>query len=104
MVQSLKTLDSKIHYCLERLDDLLFDKFDSESNGLLSGGGGVALYFKYRLLQTGQPLFLDKVMEILEKEVEKTNMNPIEPYLSIGSSSISSVWLYRSTYINEITG
>ncbi len=93
MVQSPEALDLKIQRCLEKVDDLLSKKFLSEPNGLLSGSGGAALYFKYRLLQSGQILFRDRVMEILEKEVEKTNMNPVEPYLSIGSSSVSSIWL-----------
>ena len=82
MVQSSEVLDLKIHRCLERLDDLLFKKFAAETNGLLSGSGGASLYFKYRFLQSGQASFLEKSMLILEDEIEKTNLNQLEPYLS----------------------
>ena len=93
MVQSSEALDLKIQQCLERIDDLLSKNFGSEPNGLLSGSGGAALYFKFRFLQSGQTSFFEKSMEILEKEVEKTNLDQLEPYLSIGSSSVSSIWL-----------
>jgi lantibiotic modifying enzyme len=93
VAQSSEVLDLKINHCLERLDDLLFKKFDSEPNGLLSGSGGASLYFKYRFLQSGQASFLEQSILILESEIRKTNLNQLESYLSIGSSSASSIWL-----------
>ena len=75
-------IELKIQQCLKNLDDLLFNKFSTETNGLLSGSGGASLYFKYRFLQSGQASFLEKSMLILEDEIEKTNVNQLESYLS----------------------
>ena len=97
-----QTFDQNVHLILQKIDETILQKYFAEPNGLLSGSGGAALYFKYRFLQTQQPTFLDKALEILEKEIEKeiekANINQIDSYLSIGSSSVDQYGLSINSY------
>lgn len=86
-------LEDRIRLMLTKVDTTLQNKWKYEPHGLLNGSGGASLYFMYRYLQTKSTAFMRLAVEILENEIEKTNLQPLEQYLSIGSASASSCWL-----------
>lgn len=83
----------KINNSLTSLDKIMAEKWQSESNGLLAGCGGISLYFMHRYLESGKSLFLDRSLEILEREILMTNEKGFEHYFSISDSSTSACWL-----------
>lgn len=86
-------LENRTRVMLTKVDKALKKKWKNEPHGLLNGAGGASMYFRHRFLQTENHAFKKLAIAILENEIEKTNFQPLEQYLSIGSASASPCWL-----------
>ena len=78
---------------LDRIDQVIEDRFQSENSSLLNGLGGCALYFSNRFIQTNKTKYQDYYIDIIERIIESANLSGLPNQISIGHHGSSVCWV-----------